>query len=733
MTDSTNSKGYSNDRTSISGLDSLSKAFFGESTNNSNSAPSNSQDPGLTIKTNTQDKDGYNTPKSKNHSSPPPHISLPSTASALPSISNTENNSTTAPQKIVEEFQYLLEKSQQLFLGLRELSPIGGRQWQPYFQRTFEIYTKLWKFQQVHRSILESKDHYGLKRWEVGEIASKIGQLYYHYYLRTSETNYLHEAYIFYEAILERAYFKDVLDAKNSAQMIKKLRYYARFIVVGLLLLKKEKVTKLLSELTLLVEEYTKTFKPVDSMEWQMVLQEISTFLEADRKLVPFAINTAQPLPIQNRLPNVKPVDTFKNSFFIGNNNLQDPKISKSSNLRLQEVIIMGNNLNQLKFSELTLDMYRMVLTLEREPSHVVKPLPISTPGTIPQTSDPIEDPMGSVSTQPFTHNMIDPRPKSNSLGLTSTSPSTRRTTNPPPHKHMLFRPALGQLLIYIANAYREIGENSVFLIYLSAEGVKASPREGSSSLGYSGGCATAFRKPVDKSADVADSVAAIHCLHPGDLVPFTRKPLLLIVDSNNSHTFKSIPRLFNQPLLCLMSPVESPFKESAKTGSLLTMFLYSPLVAFCHIADLNEIDPETWTRLIESFLELEESAVDCIIADVNVDSGVKRFLSDDFLKSLVSRYLICYLIISAHRLTKDAKHLPTCSPLFPPEVLSAPVLLDALRAIIELTNTSLIFSNILSRRATSPQSTHSGRQSISPVQHSINTINAINLETSAK
>lgn len=39
--------------------------------------------------------------------------------------------------------------------------------------------------------------------------------IYRHLSLRTSETNYLHEAHVFYEAILDRAYFKDVLDAKK--------------------------------------------------------------------------------------------------------------------------------------------------------------------------------------------------------------------------------------------------------------------------------------------------------------------------------------------------------------------------------------------------------------------------------------------------------------------------------------------------------------------------------------
>jgi hypothetical protein len=62
--------------------------------------------------------------------------------------------------------------------------------------------------------------------------------------------------------------------------MIKKLRYYARFIVVCLLLNKNDTIKKLMEELTGLVDEYTKVFKPTDVGEWNVVLSEISTFLE---------------------------------------------------------------------------------------------------------------------------------------------------------------------------------------------------------------------------------------------------------------------------------------------------------------------------------------------------------------------------------------------------------------------------------------------------------------------
>lgn len=33
------------------------------------------------------------------------------------------------------------------------------------------------------------------------------------------------------------------------------------------------------------------------------------------------------------------------------------------------------------------------------------------------------------------------------------------------------------------------------------------------------------------------------HCLYPGDLYPYTRRPLFVIIDSDNSYVFQHIPR----------------------------------------------------------------------------------------------------------------------------------------------------------------------------------------------
>ena len=412
-----------------------------------------------------------------------------------------------------------------MFAGLRDLAPTG-RNWQPYFQRTFEVYTKLWKFQQTNRSILENKEVYGLNRWEIGEIASKIGQLYYHYYLRTSETNYLFESYIFYDAIRERNYFRDVSEAKNPTLMIKKLRYYARYIVVCLLLNRTDMVRKLMDELTLLVEEYTKQFKPNDSAEWNVVLSEISTFLEAEKKLSPVDLE-GNILDVPSRL--VSPLE---------NKSKQDGK------LKLQEAILVGNYQNQIKFSELTLDMYRMLQSLEREP---IQPTSTSTSTTMNGTN--ANTTVGGAT---------------GATGEEESIPNKR--TNP--HKYLLYRPTFAQLYLYISTCFKDINDQSALLLYLSADGAKKSFKSDSPVLesGYGGGIATAVNQ--SRKTETSDSTALVHSLHPLDLLPFTRKPLFLIVDSTNSESFKTIPRVFSSPFVCLMSPLEYPSTIKGNSSS---------------------------------------------------------------------------------------------------------------------------------------------------------------------
>ncbi|GAN04857.1 protein SCAI-like isoform X2 [Mucor ambiguus] len=702
-------------------------------------------------------------------------------------------------QKLVEEFQYLLEKSQSLFSGLRDLPPTGShRQWRP-----------LWKFQQTHRSILENKSNYGLKRWEVGEIASKIGQLYYHYYLRTSETNYLHEAYVFYEAIHERQYFKDILEVKNSALMIKKMRYYARFIIVCLLLNKDENVRQLITELEGLIEEYTKSFKPPDAKEWQMVLEEISTFTEAEKKLVPINLDRT-PDKIEHRLAS----------------NIAQRHIVGLPKLKLQEAILVGNYQKQIKFSELTLDMYRMLQSLEREPFVLHPSVAAATKNKSTETSDKTKeasnDDQGNTAAAGTT-TAATTAATSSAAGNTSrpagasanthsashiqtTSEKMLKRSNP--HKYLLYRPSLSQLLVYISTAFKDTSDNSALLLYLSADGcaypdqtvpgygggVMTSQRNkltmgittdrasgavaasssntaapssnsnaaaaaaassssntanagpagtgvsgantsssttvgsggaGANSSGTIPATASAVGSMTASASNVASANAAsntgntnnreisantqhladshhhhisppsVHCLHPADLVPFTRKPLFLIVDSDHSTEFKHMPNVFDQPVMCLMSPVEYPssVQDKSEIGSLFTLFLHTPLLGFCSVSDIGNLDQQKWDECVRKIGAMEKAIGDVLLTDSNVDHHVKRFMMDDFLYYFIVRFVLCGVFLRYHSSFKDDKSFPSSWPSLPESIYVSTEIVTMLGDLTAIADVGTYFS----------------------------------------
>ncbi|KAI1321320.1 hypothetical protein EDD11_006657 [Mortierella claussenii] len=548
-------------------------------------------------------------------------------------------------QTVVEEFQYLLEKSQQLFAGLRDLPPTGAKQWQPYFQKTFEIFSKLWRFQQQNRFVLENS--YGLKRWEVGEIASKIGQLYYHYYLRTSETNYLQESYVFYDAIRERRYFNEISEIKSSALMIKKLRYYARFTVVCLLLNNRDILPTLKEELAALVKEYTTIYRPPDAAEWQLVVQEVASFTDAEKKLHP--TNSAGTyLPVARRLQTSKIISAAL-----------DKEGTSSTKLKLQEAILVGNSHNQIKFSELTIDMYRILQSLERETSQIRGVTDTPAKDTVPSAvatavaAGAASEGSGGVNVaikeEPVEEATIGQRRNTDKI--------TKRSN---PHKYLLYRPTLSQIMVYLATAFKEVSSDSALLIYLSADGSKRSVPDSSGAKGYHGGILTNSRKVLDNSDPELQSIS--HCLHPGDLLPFTRKPMFLIVDSNNSVAFAEMPRVFNYPFMSLLSPAE-----------------YPPSIP-------ERISPETWEQCSGLIVQAEGKIAE-LMAAAPLDKSVRRFLQDEFLRQFMIRFALCYIILKAHTSFTEPKHLPMSYPTLPASVLESADVLFKIRSLAVLAN----------------------------------------------
>lgn len=124
--------------------------------------------------------------------------------------------------------------------------------------------------------------------------------------------------------------------------MVKKLRYYARYIVVCLLLKKTKQVKDLIKELSKQIEDYVRIYDPEDQLEWQMVKNEINDFIESDTVLSLESVNNTQAnqainLVISNRLI-VSQVPALNHD-------------KPNSNLSLHEILIIGNRNDQVEFN----------------------------------------------------------------------------------------------------------------------------------------------------------------------------------------------------------------------------------------------------------------------------------------------------------------------------------------------------------------------------------------------
>ncbi|KAI4989973.1 hypothetical protein ZWY2020_038336 [Hordeum vulgare] len=395
------------------------------------------------------------------------------------------------PSGAYREFKALVEAADRKFARARDLPLYGGGD--HHSRKAFKAYTRLWRLQQDRRRDLVAA---GLRRWEIGEVASRIGQLYYARYLRTAEPRSLVGAYVFYEAIYSRGYFAAPAPANANASAAagggakhqglliryKELRFIARFLVVAMLMRRAEAVDHLVARLRSLV-----------------------------------------------------------------------------------------------KFTELTLDTFRMLQSLEWEPTGSYQ-----------------------IAVKELTEN--------------------------------------GTMVL--ATICEELSQDSILLIYISASG----PNN----------------------------------LYPEDLIPFTRYPLFLVVDSENSHAFKAIHNAEKgEPAALLLSPrIASAMHgvESMGNAGQFTYFLTAPMQAFCQLAGI--------TSDIDSYEEILSTSV-----GLNIVWG--QILPDPFLRRLILRFIFCRAVLFYFHPEAHGEHLPTCLPSLPESVspnakaIKTPILLLAENLVV--------------------------------------------------
>jgi hypothetical protein len=155
------------------------------------------------------------------------------------------------------------------------------------------------------------------------------------------------------------------------------------------LLARRRVVVELVDELTRHVEEYIKSLKPPDAHEWHVVLQEITSFLQAD-SIITLPPQPSLPSSSSSSAPSAPSSGSTKEEPYYPPPRL-DPALrvlpahtpyaahtpqaiaqAQSQGIlqapppiTLQQVVLVGNHASQVKFSELTLEMFRMMLALE--------------------------------------------------------------------------------------------------------------------------------------------------------------------------------------------------------------------------------------------------------------------------------------------------------------------------------------------------------------------------------
>nr|XP_043619513.1 protein SCAI [Erigeron canadensis] len=572
---------------------------------------------------------------------------------------NYSNSNSNLNVPVSEVYWSLVAKADKKFSKIRDLPYYERNRYDTYFYKVFKVYTQLWKFQQENRHKLVEA---GLKRWEIGDIASRIGQLYFGQYMRTSEASYLSESYIFYEAILTREYFKDgVLLDLNLAN--KQLRFLARFLTVCLVLNRREMVYQLVNQLKLLVSDCKRTFQDTDFKEWKLVIQEISKFLKLDT-----AFMNIRPLRYSLAL------DLHPDSL--------PPAANVKRKLKLGDAILCSYHPNEVKFSELTLDNFRMLQSLEWEPS-----------GSFYKSSGTISSGIGTTGGQNGA--LLGP-------GRINFSQELSDPTLPPnPRKAILYRPSITHFLAVLATVCEELPPDGVLLLYLSAPGHEANnvqPYMVHPNAASTSPFPSACDKTVNSSeTDIMDCSAyhsgglnlgakgngGLNLIYPCDLLPFTRRPLFLVIDSGNSNAFKALSTMVKgEPVAMLLSPVCSSPTHGAidscqPSGSQFTSFLTAPLQALLSLLGISGSDLQM-DKLNEADKVLSSSLHHWgeLLASSDMLHPVwTQVLGDPFIRRLLLRFIFCRAVLALYSPTSNKKeYLPGCSPPLPDPILPVTV-----------------------------------------------------------
>lgn len=345
--------------------------------------------------------------------------------------------------------------------------------------------------------------------------------------------------------------------------------------------------------------------------------------------------------------------------------------------LVLRDAILSSYCHNEVKFTELTLDTFRMLQCLEWEPCGLF---------SMKNSADSSHNGTGS-----------------NRVSLLQ---DIRDPTLPPnPRKLILYRPSVTHFLMVLATICEELPVDGILLIYLSAagEGGLSLPVLSSSgtpnvaekivgdlnNLAMSSPSSSPQDSPTQSSKENrsqgglwlgSHGSGGSTYVYPCDLIPLTRRPLFLVVDSNNSHSFKVIHGAEKgETTAMLLSPVSQPSAVTAtgdsaryQNGSLFTMFLTAPVQAFCYLIGISgmNIERDAYNKAEKLFSVSLSEFEAILVTSVALHPVWIEVMGDPFLRRLLLRFIFCRAVLALYTPTNsEEEYLPACLPHLPESV----------------------------------------------------------------
>ncbi len=431
------------------------------------------------------------------------------------------------------------------------------------------------------------------------------------------------ESSVFYDAVQQRKYFQELTASTGIDDWRRLLRYYARFIMVCLLQEHFDKVSSVSADLHKWVQHYVSNLAPSDAQDWLAVVRELRTFCHACLPATPGCSIVPGDLP---------------------------PAPASPGGVVLQHCVFVGCQTHQIKFSELTLDVLRMMRLVEKR--------------NLAADASPAG--RASLTTSAAI-----------SLGNWNGGAPSAAAKNP--NKHLLYRPSLTTLSAHLHGTLKDMTGNGAMLLYIAADaflGASADPLWRSGAL-MGGGAA------------MSKEESACNALCPGDLLPLTRRPLLLICEGDCAPHFGRMAPAFGAPFVALLAPekypqgmerrrpVVSPTYQlepgfgatndgaSECFGNLFTLFLTDPLTAIVRLCKVASAD---WTP--QKTERCREAISDCLDHSIDVLQRVapwSAFCTDVFCSLFLAKFVLCVALLGRHKaVPRSPLFLPSSAPPLP-------------------------------------------------------------------